>query len=235
MTNTFQPTSRDHPHEGQPVRETGAPIKRAKAAVVLLHGRGAMAAGMLPLADELAQPDAIFRAPQAAGYTWYPHSFLAPLKANEPHLSSALAAVGSVLAELEANGLPPEQTVLLGFSQGACLAVEFAARHPRRYGGVVAFSGGLIGNGEQEGEPPDDKTFDYAGSLEGTPVFIGCSDHDPHIPQERVERSAKVLAALDADVTMRLYPGLGHTINEDEIKFTRGLLTRIIQEEPTGK
>ncbi len=227
LTNAMEsrrPEAQHGPHQGQPVAEAGAPLHRAKAAVLLLHGRGATAQGILALAEDLAQPDVAYRAPQAAGHTWYPHSFLAPLDANEPHLSSALQAVADVLAALEDGGLPPERTILMGFSQGACLASEFAVRHPRRYGGVVAFSGGLIGSGEQEGAPPRDKTFDYDGSLEETPVFLGCSDRDPHIPLERVEQTAEVFERIGADVTKRIYPGMGHTVNRDEIAFARGLL-----------
>ncbi len=224
----------DGPHQGQPVREAGAPIQRAKAAVVLFHGRGATAEGMLPLADDLAQPDALYRAPQAAGRTWYPYSFLAPLQKNAPYLPSALQAASDVLAALEKGGLPPEKTMLLGFSQGACLALEFAARHPRRYGGVVALSGGLIGSGERSGgEPPEDKLFDYDGSLEGTPVFVGCSDRDPHVPLRRVEQTAEAMERHGAAVTKRIYEGMGHAINADEVGFARGLLARLVQDEPT--
>lgn len=223
----------DHPHQGQPVREAGAPIQRAKVAVVLFHGRGATADSMLPLADDLAQPDAIYRAPQASGRTWYPYSFLAPLQENDPHLASALQAASDVLSALEEGGLPPEKTMMLGFSQGACLALEVAARHPRRYGGVVALSGGLIGSGEQDGEPPEDKTFDYDGSLDGTPVFIGCSDRDPHVPLRRIEQTAEAMERHGAVVTKRIYEGMGHTINADEIGFARGLLARLVQGDPT--
>ncbi|HLA63305.1 MAG TPA: alpha/beta fold hydrolase, partial [Rhodothermales bacterium] len=198
------------PHQGGRVVEGGAPLGRARAAMILVHGRGASAESILDLADLFAQPDVAYLAPQAAGHTWYPFSFLAPLERNEPGLSSGLRAVGDVLARVEAAGLPAEKTVVLGFSQGACLALEFAARHPRRYGGVVALSGGLIGTGGQAGAPPDDKRFDYEGSLDGTPVFLGCSDVDPHIPLARVRRSAEVLTALGGDVTERIYPGMGH-------------------------
>jgi len=221
-------------HQGQPVREAGAPLRHAKAAVVLIHGRGATAESLLPLADALAQPDVAYHAPQAAGRTWYPHSFLAPLRANDPHLPSALEAVRDVLMALAESGIPPEKTVLLGFSQGACLALEVAARNARRYGGVVAFSGGLIGNGEQDAEPPEDKTFDYDGAMAGTPVFVGCSEHDPHVPLRRVEQTAEAFERLGADVTARVYPGSGHTINDDEVAFARGLLARLA-DEPHGE
>lgn len=224
-------SSIDGPHQGQPVAEAGAPLHRAKAAMILLHGRGASAQSILRMAEEFAQPDVAYLAPQAAGYTWYPQSFLAPLEANEPGLSSGLAAVRGVLRRIEQEGLSPEKVVLLGFSQGACLASEFSARYARRYGGVVALSGGLIGNAERPGaSPPEDKTFDYEGSLEGTPVFLGCSDTDPHIPVERVHRTAECLKDLGGAVTKRIYEGMGHTINEDEVKYVRGLLSGLVRK-----
>lgn len=217
------------PHQGQRVAESGAPLGRARAAMILVHGRGATAGSILSLADELAQPEVAYLAPQAAGNTWYPYSFLAPLERNEPGLSSGLRALDDVRRRIEEAGIPAERTVLLGFSQGACLASEYAARHARRYGGVVVLSGGLIGTSEVAGaEPPSDKRFEYAGSLGGTPVFLGCSDVDAHIPLERVRESTRVLRALGAEVTERIYPGMGHTINKDEVRFIRGLLAGLI-------
>ena len=226
--------SRPDPHADQPVRSSGAPLDRAKGAVVMLHGRGASAASILTLADEFAQPPVpaeagmAYRAPQAAGSTWYPYSFLAPLDRNEPHLSSALRAIGRVVEEITTCGLPVDKIVLLGFSQGACLALEYAARNPKRYGGVVALSGGLIGNEQLSAvDPPADKVFAYDGDLAGTPVFLGCSDEDAHIPLDRVQHSTRTLRDLGGDVTERIYPGLGHTVNDDEIQFVRGLLARL--------
>lgn len=217
------------PHAGQPVREAGAPLGRAQAAVVLLHGRGDSATGILQLADVLAQPDVAFLAPDAAGRTWYPYSFLAPLALNEPHLSSALRLVEAV-ATRAADVVGVERTVLMGFSQGACLATEYAARNARRYGAVVGLSGGLIGNGERHGvDPPADKTFDYGGDLAGTPVFLGCSDVDPHIPVERVHQTAEAFSGLGADVDERIYPGMGHTITDDEVRAVRGLLAGLLR------
>jgi predicted esterase len=204
------------PHGGQPVLTAGEPLGQARAALVLLHGRGASAADILALAGELAPPGCAGLAPQAAGHTWYPYSFLAPIERNEPHLSSALAAVRAVLARVAEAGIPPERTALLGFSQGACLALEFVARHARRYGGVVAFSGGLIG--------PDGTPRDYAGTLDGTPVFIGGSDVDAHIPLARMEESARVLERLGGAVDLRIYRGMGHTVNADELAAARALL-----------
>ena len=207
------------PHGGQPVRLAGEPLERARAALMMVHGRGGTAESILELAFELKQPGFVYLAPQAAQNTWYPQSFLAPISSNEPWLSSALTLLGTVIQRIEEGGIPPERTMLLGFSQGACLALEYAARHARRYGGVVALSGGLIG--------PDGTPRDYPGSFAGTPVFLGCSDRDFHIPKERVQLSAEVLRRLDADVTMRLYPNMGHTVNQDEIDFVSGMMAAI--------
>ena len=213
-------------HRGGPVLLAGTPLAEASAALILVHGRGASARSIMTLADELDLPDGFAcAAPQAANATWYPTSFLAPLSQNEPWLSSALATVGDVVTHMTDAGVPPERIVLLGFSQGACLSLEYAARHPQRYGGVVALSGGLIGSGTIPGEqPPDDKTFTYDGSLEQTPVFLGCSDVDAHIPVGRVHTSAEVFTDLDAAVTKRIYPGMGHTVNTDEVAFVRSLV-----------
>ena len=197
----------------------GAPVSQARVGVVLVHGRGASAADILSLAAEFQQPAAAYWAPQAANNTWYPYRFMEPLAANEPWLSSALDKVAAVLAQVAAAGLPPEKTVLLGFSQGACLATEYAARHAQRYGGVVGFSGGLIG--------PDGTPRDYAGSLAGTPVFLGCSDVDPHIPAQRVEHSAAVLEKLGGAVTARLYKNMAHTVNGDEVRWVQALLAEL--------
>ena len=209
-------------HQSQPVRSAGKPLDQARAAMVMLHGRGARAEDILTLVDELSQPEFAYLAPQAAGNTWYPNRFLDPIASNEPWLSSALTAVANVLAQVMAAGIPAERTMLLGFSQGACLTLEFLARNARRYGGVVGLSGGLIG--------PDDTPRNYAGSLAGTPVFLGCSDVDPHIPKERVQYTAEVLQRLEGEVTMRLYPNMDHLVNQDEIKFTRNMMTRLMHE-----
>ena len=204
------------PHQGLPLAAAGKPLAEARGAVILIHGRGASAESILELAAYLPQPDLAWLAPQAADSTWYPYSFLAPLEKNEPYLSSALARVAEVVALAEAAGLPPERIFLGGFSQGACLASEFVARNARRYGGLIAFSGGLIG--------PDGTPRDYAGSLSGMPVFIGCSDVDPHIPVGRVRETAAVLARLGATVDSRIYPRMGHTINQDEMDAAAALL-----------
>ena len=188
----------------------------ANVAVLTLHGRGDSARGILGLADALGTDGVLYAAPEAEGNAWYPQSFLRPLEQNEPYLSEALEAVGDALGELEQLGFAAENTVLLGFSQGACLAVEFAARNAKRYGGVVALSGGLIG--------PDGTLRDYPGSLHGTPVFLGCSDVDAHIPEARVMESAGVMNKLGAEVEMRIYPGMGHTVNEEEVEAARAVI-----------
>ena len=209
------------PHRGQPVRVAGQPLNRARAAMLLVHGRGARADDMLSLTGQFAQPDFAYLAPQAAENTWYPYRFLVPIAQNEPWLSSAMDFIGGVLQQITASGIPPERTILLGFSQGACLTLEFAARNARRYGGVVGLSGALIG--------PEDTPRNYENSLEGTPVFLGCSDVDFHVPKERVDETAEVLRKLGGDVTKRLYPNMDHTINQDEIDFVREMMKAVIQ------
>ncbi len=206
-------------HQGQPVFFAGIPLEQAEAAMIMVHGCGATAESILGLSGELARAGFAYLAPQAAGNTWYPNPFLAPIASNEPWLSSALAAVAGVLGQVVGAGIPPERTMLLGFSQGACLVLEFAARNARRYGGVIGLSGGLIG--------PDGTPRDYTGSLAGTPVFLGCSDVDPHIPAERVHHTGEVLRRLGGVVTARLYPHMGHTINQDEIELVQEMMTRL--------
>lgn len=208
------------PHQGQPVLTAGAPLEKAQAAMILIHGRGATARDILTLVPELRRPEFAYFAPQAAGDTWYPHSFLAPIAQNEPGISSGLQAIADIFSELEASGFPPQNVMLLGFSQGGCLALEFAARHAWRYGGVVGLSAGLIG--------PDGTPRDYFGSFEGTPVFLGCSDPDFHIPKERFLETAEVFKTLGAEVTERLYPNLGHTINFDEIQFVQNMMSELL-------
>lgn len=214
----------DDPHGGQPIERAGADLDEAAAAMILVHGRGAQAQGMLGLADEIGRDDVAYLAPQAARRTWYPNSFLAETESNQPHLGSALELLEDVLDEVTDEdgdgGVPLERTVLLGFSQGGCLATEYAARNADRYGGVVALSGGLIG---PEGTPRE-----YEGSMDGTPVFAGCGDQDPHIPVERVEETARVFEDLEADVKKRIYEGVGHTVLEDELEYVRELVANVI-------
>jgi len=216
MENDYRSVEDTGPHQGQPVLAEGEALPSAEAAMLMLHGRGASAEDILLLSHELAQPGFAYLAPQAAGHTWYPNRFIAPLESNEPHLSSALQLIDTILAGVAAAGIPLERTMLVGFSQGACLALEYAARHPTRYGGLVGWSGGLIG-------PPGTR-WDYPGSLAGTPVFLGCSDVDIHVPKTRVDLTRDVLQAAGGDVTERIYPNMGHTVNQDEIDFVKGLM-----------
>ena len=209
------------PHQGQPLLVAGESLEKARAAMIMVHGRGASAEDILGLSADLKQPGFVYLAPQAAGYSWYPNSFLAPIASNEPGLSSGLAVIASILEQLAGAGIPAERTIVLGFSQGACLSLEFVARNARHYGGVAGLSGGLIG--------PDDTPRNYAGSLAGTPVFLGCSDVDFHIPKERVLQSAEVLQRVGGDVTTRLYPQMGHTVNRDELRFVQGMMQKLVE------
>jgi phospholipase/carboxylesterase len=206
------------PHKGMPVLEAGERLGSARAAMILLHGRGATAADIMTLASELTLPGFAYLAPEAARNAWYPNPFTAPLEANEPYLSSALEVVQTLLSRVEET-IPAQRVVLLGFSQGACLTLEFAARNARRYGGVVGLSGGLIG--------PDGTPRDYPGAFEGTSVFLGCSDVDPHIRADRVLEAGDVFTRMGAQATVRLYSGMGHTVNEDEIESVRAILRAI--------
>jgi predicted esterase len=207
----------DDPHGGQLVMRQGPPASKARLAVVLVHGRGGSAHDMLSLATELALKDVLYLAPQAAGKTWYPYSFLAPINQNEPGLSSGLKAINELFTELASEGLSSDRVGTLGFSQGACLSLEYVARHARRYAAVIGLSGGLIG--------PQIALRDYAGSLDHTPVFLGCSDIDPHIPVDRVHETAEVFRRLRGNVDERIYPGMGHTVNPEEIEAVRSLLS----------
>lgn len=208
-----------HPHGSMPAHAGGMPLEEAAAAMILIHGRGASARSMLTLESELESRGLALIAPQAAGFSWYPQSFLAPIEANEPHLSSALRRIHELVEGLATRGIPPHHVLLLGFSQGACLGSEYVARHPRRYGGVAALSGGLIG-------PPGIR-WAQSGSLDETPIFVGCSDQDAHIPLERVQETSQHLRALGAQVDERIYPGMGHTINRDELDAVQGLIDRV--------
>ncbi len=204
------------------LRTAGAPLARAKAVVVAIHGRGADAASILSLAGVVAMPDIAWLAPEAAGRAWYPQSFIAPLAANEPWLSRSLAQVAAVLDALSEAGVPDGRTGLLGFSQGACLALETAIRRPRPYGALVGLSGGYIGPIGEERRSGE--------RLDGASAFLGCSDVDPHIPLRRVQETARLFSAMGAEVTERIYPGFGHAVNDDEIAQTRRLLHRMSAE-----
>jgi predicted esterase len=204
------------PHRGQPVLTLGPAPEAARLTMIMAHGRGASAEDMLGLAAEFGTADVAFLAPQAAGRTWYPNTFLAPIQDNEPWLTSALGVIAGLVDGLTARQIPYERIALIGFSQGSCLSLEFAARHPRRYAAVVGLSGGLIG--------PPGTPREYPGAFDGAPVFLGCSDIDPHIPLARVQESAEVFRRMGASVDERIYPRMGHTVNADEM----GAVTRLL-------
>ncbi|SDZ92226.1 phospholipase/carboxylesterase [Haloplanus vescus] len=208
------------PHQDQPLVTAGTSLDEATAAVVLVHGRGATARSIVQMAQGFHREGVAYLAPQAQRNTWYPNPFTAPVETNEPGRSSGLQAVADAIETAGDAGIPKERVMLLGFSQGACLASEFVARNPDRYGGLAALSGGLIG----ERIDPDD----YDGDLEDTPVFVGCSDVDPHIPAERVHETTQVLEQLHADVTERLYEGMGHTINADEQQHVAEMVAALL-------
>jgi phospholipase/carboxylesterase len=211
-------TSTSDPHAGGPVLTAGAPVAGASAVIIAIHGRGAAPTDILAMQPTVQRPDVAWLAPAAAGRRWYPNRFIADIASNEPDLSSALRRIEVLVEDLVAQGIAHERIVFLGFSQGACLASEFVARHRRRWGGLVMLSGGLIG--------PPGTTWNAPGSLSGTPVFLGCSDVDEHIPLDRVEESAAELAKMGGDVTLRIYPGMGHTVNADEIGHARAVVDR---------
>jgi predicted esterase len=204
------------PHNGQPLLRRGPDAAAARVVVILVHGRGGNAAGMLELAAEIGGDDIAYLAPQAAGSTWYPYSFLAPMDQNEPGLTSGLNVLERLVSSIEGLKVASDRIGLLGFSQGACLTLECAARHPRRYAAIVGFSGGVIG--------PPGTPRNYPGTFDGAQLFLGCSDIDPHIPLERVHESAAVFKRMGARVDERIYPGMGHTISGDEIAAARALL-----------
>ena len=207
------------PHQNQQIVTGGVDIDEAKTAMILIHGRGASAQSMLMFVDEFEEEDIHYRAIQAKGHTWYPRSFMAPREMNQPGIKSGLQAIYDQIVDLNNKGIPTNKIVLLGFSQGACLTTEFAARHPQRYGGIIGFSGGLIGE--------NINTQNYQGSMEQTPVFLGCSDRDPHIPQERVDLTEEVFRKIGANVTKKIYVGMGHTVNQDEIDHVNQILSSL--------
>ena len=198
------------PHQSQPIAKAGKPLADATGTMIIIHGRGDSAANILGLSQAIYHPELSYLAPQAANNSWYPYSFLSPIEQNQPGIDSGLAKVGTLIAEIEAAGIPAERIILAGFSQGACLSAEYAARHPRRYGGLLIFSGGVIG--------PLGMERNDQGDLAGTPVFIGCSDVDAHIPVERVRQTTTIMKELGAATVEKIYPGMPHTINQDELE-----------------
>jgi len=203
---------------GQRVLQAGEPLTAARAAMVLLHGRGATAEDIMTLAAEVERPGWAYLAPQASGNAWYPNPFTAPLESNEPYLSAALDMVSKLVERVEAH-VPAQRIILLGFSQGACLTLEWAARNARRYGAVVGLSGGLIG--------PDGTPHDYPGTFDATPLFLGCSDVDPHIAMHRVVEAGEVFNRMGADVAIRFYPGMAHTVSVEELDQVLALVESI--------
>ncbi|WP_066412840.1 alpha/beta hydrolase [Halorubrum aethiopicum] len=220
------PHAGDDPHGDEELVTAGTPLEEADAAVVLVHGRGATARSIVGFGEEVSPADGgvALLAPQAAANTWYPNSFLAPVEENEPGRSSGLRAVETAVETAADAGIPSERVLVAGFSQGACLASEFVARNPREYGGLAVLSGGLIGDSvavdDYVADAPDD-------ALAGTPAFLGCSDVDPHIPEERVHETAAVVEALGGDVETRIYEGMGHGINEDETEHVSAMVAAL--------
>jgi predicted esterase len=201
------------------VATAGASLRDARAVVLLTHGRNAAPENVLDLVPRLDRDDVAYLAPAAPGRTWYPLSFMADTAANEPSLSSSLRVLPSLIEQVVSAGVSRERIVLMGFSQGACLTAESSVRHASRYGGIVIFTGGLIG--------PPGTTWPYGGSFDGTPVFLGCSDVDPHVPAARVEETANVFRRMGADVTTRIYPGMGHVVNDDEIGLAQAIVDSV--------
>ncbi len=205
------------PHQNMPIAQMGAELSEAKAVMIMIHGRGASAQSILGLANEFEHnQDITFIAPQASNHTWYPYSFLAPIVQNQPGYSSGLHVIGDIISALEAEGFSKEKIFLLGFSQGGCLTSEFAVRNPDKYAGVIALSGGIIGASINIEE--------YSGDLKGTPLFMGCSDIDSHIPVQRLDETEMVYKKLGAQVQKNIYPGMGHLVNEDEITHVNELI-----------
>jgi predicted esterase len=214
------------PHASQTPITAGVSPKDATAALVLVHGRGGSAEDILGIVQAIDAQGLSIIAPQAAGHTWYPQSFLAPVETNEPGRSSGLSVLESIVQKLAASGLPTERIVLAGFSQGACLTLEYVARNPRRYGGVAGLTGGLIG--------PPGTLSGYRGSLEGTPILLSSGDPDPHVPWSRVEESAEILRGLEAQVELQRYPGRAHTISRDELVGFERLVQNVLRDSPSG-
>jgi predicted esterase len=209
----------DHFHANTPILNYGVPLQKASAACILIHGRGASPADILSLASEIDPGGIAYLAPAARNNTWYPYSFLEPLERNQPFLDSALNRIGELLAEIRSYGIPTRRIGLLGFSQGACLTLEFGARNASRYGALIGFSGGLIGQALDRES--------YQASLEGTPVFLGCSEIDPHIPLERVNETGEILHAKGGVVDKRIYSNMGHTVNQDELDAAAKMLREL--------
>lgn len=207
------------PHGGQPVVRAGIDLESARAAMIMVHGRGAAPRNILDLVPHIGHEQVAYLAPAAAGNAWYPRSFMAPIEENEPGISSGIGVIHGLVDEVLAAGIPARRIIIMGFSQGACLASTAAHRRPDRYGAVIVFSGGLIG--------PPGTEWPEDGDFRGTPVFLGCSDVDGHVPESRVRESAAVFTRMGASVTTRIYPGMGHLVNDDEAAFARDLVAAV--------
>jgi phospholipase/carboxylesterase len=208
-----------NPHGAQPIVEAGTTVQDAAGAMILLHGRGASSEDILDLGKAIAPENWAFMAPRAAGHTWYPYSFLAPREQNEPYLTSALGRIEAALNAALTAGISPEKVVVAGFSQGACLATEFIGRNPRRYGALLAFTGGLIG--------PLDTPLTLEGDLAGTAVLLSSGDPDPHVPWSRVQQSADLLRGIGGSVSLRRYAGRPHTIRPEEVRIAREMVATL--------
>lgn len=214
-------SSFNNPHQNQPIAVTGKAINEAKFAMIMIHGRGASAQSILGLSNEFQNTGGlVFLAPQASDHTWYPYSFLAPRDQNQPGIDSGLRAISDIIKKLNDQGISNDCIFLLGFSQGACLASEYAVRNPDRYAGVIALSGGLIGSSIDPSE--------YNGDLKDTPLFMGCSDIDPHVPVKRLDETEDIFSKLGAKVRKNIYPGMGHLVNEDEIAHINDLIKKAL-------
>lgn len=211
------------PHKGDQIIYSGSDIENAKYALILIHGRGTSAESIIPLAEELKLKDTIVIAPQANEFTWYPYRFIEQREKNEPGITSGFALIDSIISSLNEKGVKTENIFLLGFSQGACLSLDYSARNPKKYGGIFILSGGLIGEVLNKN--------DYDGDFEKTPVFLGCSDNDFHIPESRVHDSADLIEKMNADVIKRIFPGMGHRISIDEIEVINEILLEHISEK----
>jgi predicted esterase len=216
-----------NPHKGQPVATSGRPLEESRGAAVMMHGRGRDTDDILGVAERVDEETFAYVAPAAEGNSWYPYSFMEPTQENEPRLSYALEVLDDTVNGLAERGIPKREIVLAGFSQGACLVAEYAARHAERWGGILIFTGGLIG--------PPGMRWDYEGYFDGTPVFLGTSDVDEFVPEERVRESANVFEKMGANVTLRVYSGMGHIVNDDEVAAAREILEGVVSgKEATG-
>lgn len=210
-------------HLEQPLYHAGVSLEKCKALVMLVHGRHQTAQYMLSLVDRINMPQVHYVALQAANNSWYPQKFMAPLEQNEPHLRFALETYHTHITQLVQQGIAKSKIVLLGFSQGACLTAEYAVRHADRYGGILLFTGGVIG--------PEGTRWNYEGEFKGTPIFLGCSDQDEWVPEHRVHETAEIFKRMGADTTVKIYKGMGHIINDDEIEQARNILGQVIAQD----